>query len=102
MINSGNSLECTFDGSTSVAPGKIIAWNWTYTVGTNTLKQTTTGPILSLPPSTCSFVPAPPLPAGTTSFPLTVTLTIQDDLGNVSAPAVDEGARVVPQGSCGF
>ena len=101
LINNGAALDCTFNGSTSTAPGTIIAWNWSYTVGTTTLTKTTTGPILSLPPASCSFVPAT-LPAGTTSFPLTVRLTIQDSLGNVSAPAVDDSARVLPQGSCGF
>jgi hypothetical protein len=102
LINSGANMECTFDGSTSVAPGTIIAWNWSYTVGVTTITQTTTGPILSMPGASCGFVPAPPIPAGTTSFPLTVRLTIQDNLGNVSAPAVDSGARLLPEGSCGF
>lgn len=102
LINGGNTLECTFDGSTSTAPGTIVKWNWTYSVGLNTRTQTTTGPVLDLPSAGCSLLPAPPLPAGATSFPLTVRLTIEDSRGNVSPQAVDEGARVLPQGACGF
>jgi hypothetical protein len=31
-----------------------------------------------------------------------VTLTIHDDLGNVSAEAIHRDARLFPQGVCGF
>jgi hypothetical protein len=100
MMNSGNSLECTFNGSTSTAPGRIVAWDWTYTVAT-TISQTTAGPLLETPSANCGLLPPPPLPAGTTSFPLVVTLRIHDSLGNVSAVA-SETARVLPHGMCGF
>jgi hypothetical protein len=33
---------------------------------------------------------------------LTVTLRIRDSLGNISAVATDSGARVLPEGACGF
>jgi hypothetical protein len=36
------------------------------------------------------------------SLTLTVTLTVRDDAGNVSAAASDSGVRLLPQGSCGF
>ena len=101
MINGGNNLECTFNGSTSTAPGTITAFDWTYTVAT-TISLTTTGPILENPAASCAFMPPPPLPAGATSFPLTVTLRVRDSLGNVSAVKVDSGARLIPGGMCGF
>ena len=69
MAPDGASLECTFDGSTSTAPGTIVGWDWTYTVAT-TIAQTTTTPVLTMPSASCALLPAPPLPAGTTSFPL--------------------------------
>jgi hypothetical protein len=31
-----------------------------------------------------------------------VTLRVHDNLGNVSAEVVDRGARLFPQGACGF
>jgi hypothetical protein len=102
VVNGGNNLECSFNGSTSTAPGTITAWDWTYAVGASTLSQTTTGPILTNPSISCGFLPPPPLPSGTSSSPLTVTLRIHDSLGNVSAIKVDSGARVLPVGLCGF
>ena len=101
MTSGGGSLECTFDGSLSKAPGTIVAWEWSYTVAT-TMTQTTTGPVLSMPAANCSLLPPPPLAAGATSFPLTVRLKVRDNLGNVSAETVNDGARVLPGGTCGF
>jgi hypothetical protein len=101
LTNGGNSMDCTFDGSLSRAPGTIVAWDWSYSVAT-TLTQTTTGPILSGPPASCGFLPPPPLAEGFSSFPLTVRLTIRDSLGNVSATVVYDGARVLPNGFCGY
>jgi hypothetical protein len=101
MSNGGNTLNCTFNGTTSTAPGTITAWDWTYTVATM-FSQTTSGPVLTMPAVNCSFLPPPPLPAGASWFDLTVTLKIHDSLGNVSAEKVDSGARVLPQGVCGF
>jgi hypothetical protein len=48
LINGGATLECTFDGTTSTAPGRIVSWEWTYGVAT-TLTQTTSGPVLTMP-----------------------------------------------------
>ena len=101
LTNNGNNLECTFDGSLSTAPGRIVAWEWSYTVFT-TITQTTTGPVLNLPVANCGFLPPPPLPEGQSSYRLTVTLRNRDSLGNVSAVASDDGARVLPNGLCGF
>jgi hypothetical protein len=33
---------------------------------------------------------------------MTVKLKVHDNLGNVSAEAVDSGVRLFPQGVCGF
>lgn len=101
LIDAGNSLDCTFNGSSSSAPGTIVEWKWSYSVAT-AMMQTTTGPLLATPPADCSLLPQPPLPDGTTSFPLIVRLTVRDSLGNVSEEAVNTGARVVPNGMCGF
>ena len=101
LIDNGGHLDCTFNGSSSTAPATIVEWQWSYTVET-TISRTTTGPLLERPDGNCALLPAPPLPAGTTSFPLTVRLVIRDSLGNVSAEAVNTGARLLPQGACGF
>ena len=100
MTNGGNTINCTFNGSTSTAPGNIVKWDWTYGVA-KTFSQTTTGPVLSMPAADCSLMPSA-LPAGSTWFPLTVTLVVHDDQGNVSAVKTDAGARLFPQGTCGF
>lgn len=101
LVNGGNSLDCTFNGSSSTAPGTIVAWNWSYSVAT-TIVQTTSGPVLTMPVANCGLLPPPPGPAGTTQFPFTVRLTVRDSLGNVSAEVVNTGARVIAQGVCGF
>jgi hypothetical protein len=101
LTDNGTTLNCTFNGSTSSAPGNIVAWDWSYGVA-STFTQTTSGPVLTLPHVDCSIVPAAPLPPGVSWFTLVVTLRIHDDLGNVSTEAVDRGARLLPQGSCGF
>jgi hypothetical protein len=103
LINGGNTINCTFNGSTSTAPGTIVAWDWTYGVAT-TFSQTTTGPVLSMPAVSCALIPAPPLPPAPASqwFPLVVTLKVHDNLGNVSAVATNRDVRLFPQGVCGF
>jgi hypothetical protein len=105
MTNGGNTLNCTFNGSTSTAPGNIIAWDWSYRVGTMPpITQTSSSAILAMPGVNCSWLPAPPLPAGANQwFPLIVTLKVHDDLGNVSAEFSNNGgARVFPQCVCGY
>ena len=102
LTNGGNTINCTFDGSTSTAPGTITAWDWSYRVAT-TFGQTTTGPRLTQPTVNCTLLPAPPLPAsGNQWFAMVVTLKVHDSLGNVSAEVTNSGVRLFPQGSCGF
>ena len=103
LINSGNTINCTFNGSTSTAPGTIVRWDWTYGVA-NTFSQTTTGPVLSMPAVNCSVIPAPPFPPAPANqyFSMVVTLVVHDNLGNVSPPATDRQIRLFPQGVCGF
>jgi len=104
MTNGGSTLNCTFNGTTSTAPGNIVAWDWSYRVGTlQPLTQTTSSAQLAMPMVNCSWLPAPPLPAGGNQWlPLIVTLKVRDDLGNVSVEAVNNGARVIPLGVCGY
>ena len=102
MTGGGNTLDCTFTGTTSTAPGTIVFWDWTYGLA-KTFSQTTTGPVLKLPAVDCSLMPAPPLPAsGVQWFTMTVSLRVRDDLGNVSDVLTDDGVRLIPQGVCGF
>ena len=100
--NNGSTLNCTFNGSTSQAPGNIVAWDWSYRVAT-TIAQTTTGPVLTNPSVDCGWLPQPPLPPGANTWlPLVITLKVRDDLGNVSAEMTNNAARVFPQGVCGY
>src|SRR5262245_13556405 len=101
LTNSGNTIDCTFNGSMSTAPGTIVAWDWTYGI-TTMVARTTTGPQLTMPAFSCSMTPPPPLPANTSWLTMTVTLKVRDDAGNVSAVATDSGVRLLPQGSCGY
>jgi hypothetical protein len=100
LTNGGNTLNCTFTGSASTAPGTIIAWDWSYRVA-GILAQTTTGPTLTMPVFNCNLMPPPPFPPGNPNFTMIVTLTVHDSLGNV-ASATDNGVRLLPQGTCGF
>ncbi len=101
LTDGGNTLACTFNGSTSSAPGTIVSWEWTF-ASAATFARTTTGPILTLPATDCRLLPSPSAPHEFAWFPLTVTLTVRDSLGNVSAQEVNRGARVFPSGMCGF
>ena len=100
-MGSNTSINCTFNGTTSAAPGTITAWDWTYAVA-NTFSQTTAGAVLTNPTVDCTLLPPPPLPAGTTFFTMKVTLVVHDNLGNVSAAAVDNGVRLFPLHFCGY
>jgi hypothetical protein len=101
MTDGGTRISCTFNGSTSTAPGKIIAYDWSYSIA-KTFSQTTAGPVLSTPVVDCSFLPAPPLPTGATWFNMTVKLKVHDDLGNVSDETTDPNVRIFPNGTCGY
>jgi hypothetical protein len=101
VINGGTALDCTFDASSSTAPGNITAYDWTWAVGGTPKVQTTSGPVLSGPSFNCGMLPPPPLPA-TGALTMTVTLKIHDDAGNVSDVATNNGVRLLPQGSCGY
>jgi hypothetical protein len=101
LMNGGATLNCTFNGTTSTAPGTIVAWDWTYKVA-GSFSQTTKSATLTQPAIDCSLIPAPPMPAGPNWFSMTVSLVVHDDQGNVSAPAVNSGVRLIPTGACGF
>ena len=97
----GASLECTFDGTPSTAPGTITSWDWTWGVQTSKA-QTTSGPELVNPSFDCSLLPPPPLPPGTSNLTLIVTLVVRDDDGHVSEKAVNNEVRLFPAGACGY
>jgi hypothetical protein len=101
LANNGTTLNCTFDGSTSTAPSSIIAWDWTYGVAAS-LARTTSTAVLTQPAFNCTLLPPAPLPAGSSSLNMTVTLKVHDDAGNVSAVVTDAGVRLFPQGACGY
>jgi hypothetical protein len=102
LTNSGNNFDCTFDGSASTptSGATIIAWNWLYSVAT-AKSQTTSVPTLAPSPG-CVVIGTPPLPAGTTSLQMIVTLSVRDTSGRDSAPVTNNNVRVLPQGVCGF
>ena len=97
----GGAIECTFDGTTSTAPGTITAWEWSWGV-TASAQQTTSGPELANPPFDCSLMPPAPLPAGVGNLKLTVTLVVRDNDGHVSPTAVNNEVRLFPTGACGY
>lgn len=101
MANGGQTLNCTFNGTTSTAPGTITAYDWSYGVA-KMFTQTTSGAVLTTPTVDCSLLPAPPLPAGSGWLTIVVSLRVHDSLGNVSAVFTDGGARLLPQGVCGY
>jgi hypothetical protein len=101
LIDEGKTLTCTFDGTTSTAPGTIVAWDWSYGVA-GMFTQTTSGPVLTMPVVNCSLLPPPPFPDGPQWFTMVVTLKIHDNMGNVSAEAANTGVRVIPKDVCGF
>jgi hypothetical protein len=101
VINGGAALDCAFDASTSSAPGKITAYDWTWAVAGSPKALTTSAAILVNPSFSCSMLPPPPLPA-MGALTMTVTLKIRDDSGNVSPVATNAGVRLLPQGSCGY
>jgi hypothetical protein len=100
LTSGGAALDCTFNGSTSTAPGTITAWDWTYGAA-STRSQTTSGPMLTNPPFSCNLLPSAPTPAGA-SLSMTVKLVVHDSLGNVSAESVHTDIRLLPQGACGY
>lgn len=106
LSNGGATLNCTFNGSSSTAPGTITAWDWTYGVNASNvnppLSQTTATPVLTMPLFTCNMLPPPPFPSGVSWFSMTITLKVRDDMGNVSGQAVNQFVRLLPQGACGF
>jgi hypothetical protein len=102
LSNLGSTLNCTFNGSTSTAPGTITEWDWTYGL-TTSLAQATTTAVLSNPPFSCNMIPTPLMPgAGNASLTMTVSLKVRDDAGNVSAVVTDVGVRLLPQHNCGY
>ena len=100
LADNGAALNCTFNGTTSTAPGRITAWDWSYGLDTR-LTQTTSGPVLSTPAFNCQMLPKT-LPAGMQWFTMSVELIVHDDRGNVSPQAVNAGIRLIPTGACGF
>jgi len=101
LTDGGNTLDCTFNGSTSTAPGTVVAWDWSYSVAA-TFAQSTSGPVLTKPTVNCSLVGATQMAAGTSWFTMVVRLTIHDSDGNVSAEAINRDVRLIPLGVCGY
>ena len=103
VTNGGNGFDCVFDGSASTpTPGAtIIAWNWNYSVA-GAKSETSSVPTLTPAPG-CAVIGTGPLPAGTTSLQMTVSLTVRDTTGTNSLVVSNGNVRVVPlAGSCGF
>jgi trimeric autotransporter adhesin len=103
VTNGGNGFDCTFNGSTSTGStgATVNQWNWSYSIA-GSKSETTTVPTLTPSPG-CGVIGDGPLPSGTTSLLMKVTLTVRDTTGATSAVASNNGVRVLPQaGSCNF
>jgi hypothetical protein len=103
LQNSGNSLDCTFDGGASTGP--ITAWLWRYA------RRGANGPVGSFQPeqsNTAKLKPSPGcgffngVPSGTTAVNIEVHLTVRDAAGNLSGESVNTNVSVLPKGNCQF
>jgi hypothetical protein len=95
------TADCTFDGRPSSGP--IVAWEFTYLVGSQSVTLTTgTGQLSPTFPG-CSFFPAPSsVPPGATFLPMEVRLKVRDSAGAASGETVNRNVRVLPNAQCGF
>jgi hypothetical protein len=103
LLNSGNSLDCTFDGSAST--GSITLWLWKYALraangstGVFQSEQSSTAKLAPKP--TCNFFNS--VSKGTTSVNVEVHLQVRDAGGNLSAESINTNVAVLPKGNCGF
>jgi hypothetical protein len=104
LTTDGNTLNCTFNGINSTAPGNIVAWDWSWGVVGTPLTATTLGPVATGLNFSCNMLPPPPLPPGGEPwFYMTITLKIHDDQNHISAVTIDNGVRLLSQpGVCGY
>ncbi len=104
LINGGNNFDCTFDGSasTTTSPGKIIQWNWTYTIGGS--KSEPGGPTHAPNPN-CGLLPSNFDPKTKPAFiNMIVSLKVHDDFNNDSVSVTDNNVQLLPSPTkvCGF
>ncbi len=103
LQNSGNSLDCTFDGSAST--GSITTWLWKYALraangSTGVFQPEQSNTPKLAPKPTCNFFNS--VSKGTTSVNIEVHLTVRDAAGNLSSESVNTNVAVLPKGNCGF
>jgi hypothetical protein len=105
LENSGNSLDCTFDGSGSTGPVAITTWFWRYAIrapngSTGSFKSEQSNNAKLKPNPGCNFFAS--VTKGTMSVNIEVRLAVRDAGGNLSSEAVDTNVSVLPKGNCGF
>jgi hypothetical protein len=103
LQNSGNSVDCTFDGSGST--GSITTWLWKYArrgsngpIGSFEMAQSNTAKLSPSP--TCNILNG--VPSGTTMVNIEVHLQVRDTTGTLSGEFVNTGVSILPKGNCGF
>ena len=96
-------FDCFLDGSSST--GFVVAWVWTYRMGTTTLGHTSqvanSHPQISTKCAFLNTATGGDGPNGDRYLNMTVTLQVQDRSGNTSAP-MQHDVKVYPNGNCGF
>jgi hypothetical protein len=96
-------FDCLLDGSAS--QGAIVAWNWTYTVGTSTLGHTSkdAGSVPQIS-TKCTFLntgTGGDGPNGDRFLNMQVTLQVEDAAG-VRSGIVQQAVKLYPNHQCGF
>lgn len=104
LVNAANPvLDCSFDGSAST-PSGLTTFVWTYSFGTQTKTETTTGPKFQPTLAGCTAFggQTPSTVGGVSSIVMKVDLQVRDSGGTSSSVKSIQNVRVFPAGACGY
>ena len=101
LLDGGNTIDCTFNGTASTGP--IRTWEWVYAVGSSQDRNTSSEPITRPQPG-CNFFRghSPSSSGGVQFLQMVVTLTVFDARGQASSPVTNSNVRVFPNQTCGY